>query len=207
MSLAEQIQRVDGGQNDTLKAILTALGVTVGAQKIDQLAALAATISPKLKPDNLNSAETNALYGLGADAVPDEVLSKIKKLIDGVASDIRSRKNIVLGTYNGTGEYGLDHQNSISFEEAPTIVAIYGYHRPNNPYYASMPINAREDVWIMDVTTWNTDEPTQYTGFGVGNSCGQRSPDGKTLYWATYNGGAREQYNEAGYIYHYFAIV
>lgn len=113
MSLAEQIQRVDGGQNDTLKAILTALGVTVSNQKIDQLAALAATISPKLKPDNLNSAETNALYGLGADAVPDDVLAKISAALDEANGKIDSQVKIVSAKTTG---------NSITFESAPSYV-------------------------------------------------------------------------------------
>lgn len=77
MSLSEQLQRVDGGQNNTLKAILNALGVTVGSQKIDQLAALAATISPKLKPDNLLSASVASLLGLGSNAVPNDAFKAL----------------------------------------------------------------------------------------------------------------------------------
>lgn len=121
MSLAEQIQRVDGGQNDTLKAILTALGVTVSNQKIDQLAALAATISPKLKPDNLNSAETNALYGLGADAVPDDVLAKIRSLISETASSV---PRIECAKTTGT---------SITFSFSPTYV-VAGFIPPQYRY-------------------------------------------------------------------------
>ena len=119
MSLAEQIQRVDGGQNDTLKAILTALGVTVGTQKIDQLAALAATISPKLKPDNLNSAETNALYGLGADAVPDEVFYAIKEWIDSFSEN---SVHCIFGKRTGNGS---SEGFSISFPQKPKLIILY----------------------------------------------------------------------------------
>lgn len=119
MSLAEQIQRVDGGQNDTLKAILTALGVTVGAQKIDQLAALAATISPKLKPDNLNSAETNDLYGLGADAVPDDVFYAIKEWIDDFSEN---SVHCIFGKRTGNGSSG---GFSISFPQKPKLIILY----------------------------------------------------------------------------------
>lgn len=74
MSLSEQIQRVDGSQNDILKKVLGAFGVTVGENKIDQLAALA-KVAPLLKENSLYSSATAALFGLGADSVPDDVLA------------------------------------------------------------------------------------------------------------------------------------
>lgn len=78
MSLSEQIQRVDGSQNDILKKVLGAFGVTVGENKIDQLAALAKA-APLLKENSLYSPETAALFGLGADSVPDDVLALLSK--------------------------------------------------------------------------------------------------------------------------------
>lgn len=168
---------------------------------------------PTQQGDPLNKATllkdaTAALYGLGADAVPDDVLSKIKSLIEGVKNELRVRKNIILGSYTGTGESGPEHFNSLSFEEAPTVVAIYGYHRTDtsNPYYKSLP-GGKTSVWIMDVTSWPVDAPNQYVGFGNGNSYGQKSSDGKTIRWATYSGDAEAQFNEAGNTYHYFAII
>lgn len=76
MSLAEQIQRVDGSQNDILKKVLGAFGVTVGENKIDRLAALA-KLAPLLKENSILSSDTRALYNLGTDAVPDDVLKKL----------------------------------------------------------------------------------------------------------------------------------
>lgn len=78
MSLAEQIQRVDGSQNDILKKVLGAFGVTVRENKIDRLAALA-KLAPLLKENSILSSDTRALYNLGPDAVPDDVLAYVGK--------------------------------------------------------------------------------------------------------------------------------
>lgn len=78
MSLAEQIQRVDGSQNDILKKVLGAFGVTVGENKIDQLAALA-KVAPLLKENSLYSSATASLFGLGADSVPDDAFALLSK--------------------------------------------------------------------------------------------------------------------------------
>lgn len=77
MSLSEQTSRVANGGKDTLKAILEKMGATVpSTTKIDGYPALAAGV------DNMAiSAATKALYGLGSDAVPDDVLSKLSKSI------------------------------------------------------------------------------------------------------------------------------
>lgn len=86
MSLAEQIQRVDGSQNDILKKVLGAFGVTVGENKIDQLAALA-KVAPLLKENSLYSSATAALFGLGAGSVPDDVLALLGRLNSGLGNE------------------------------------------------------------------------------------------------------------------------
>lgn len=72
MSLSEQIQRVDGSQNDIIKALAQSYGISTDGLKIDQVAS-AVKASPKFKQDGLFSAATAALFGLGTDAVPDDV--------------------------------------------------------------------------------------------------------------------------------------
>lgn len=133
MSLAEQIQRVDGGQNDTLKAILTALGVTVNGQKIDQLSALAAQISPKLKPENLASESTLTSYGLSSGSTVNDVLAKLSKAAlvgEGgnfylPSGDKIPNIAITIGQYVGTGLSGSSNPNSISVGFDLNAVFIY----------------------------------------------------------------------------------
>lgn len=86
MSLAEQIQRVDGSQNDILKKVLGAFGVTVGENKIDRLAALA-KLAPLLKENSILSSDTRALYNLDTDAVPDDVLANLGVFRYGVGNE------------------------------------------------------------------------------------------------------------------------
>lgn len=78
MSLSEQTSRVANGGKNTLKAILEKMGATVpDTTKIDGYPALAAGV------DNMAiSAATKALYGLGSDAVPDDVLKRIPGMMD-----------------------------------------------------------------------------------------------------------------------------
>ena len=78
MSLSEQIQRVDGSQNDIIKALAQSYGISTDGLKIDQVAS-AVKSSQKFKQDGLFSAATAALFGLGSDAVPDDVFAYLGK--------------------------------------------------------------------------------------------------------------------------------
>lgn len=79
MSLSEQTARVAGGGKNTLKTILQKLGVSVGAEYIDQYPQLAEQISDKLNPDNLLSAQTGALFGLDASGTVNQALAVLGK--------------------------------------------------------------------------------------------------------------------------------
>ena len=78
MSLSEQIQRVDGSQNDIIKALAQSYGISTDGLKIDQVAS-AVKSSQKFKQDGLFSAATAALFGLGSDAVPDDCFAYLGK--------------------------------------------------------------------------------------------------------------------------------
>ena len=70
------------------------------------------------------STATAGLYGLGANAVPDDVLEAAKTLIDNAQNTADGAPKIVTGSYVGTGQ----NTNSISFELSPKIVFIRGYN-------------------------------------------------------------------------------
>lgn len=78
MSLSEQIQRVDGSQNDIIKALAQSYGISADGLKIDQVAS-AVKSSQKFKQDGLLSAATAALFGLGPDSVPDDGFAYLGK--------------------------------------------------------------------------------------------------------------------------------
>ena len=67
---------------------------------------------------------TAALYGLPNTAVPDDVLSKIKTLIDSANANANTKARIATGSYTGTGTYGSNNPNSLTFEFEPKLVFI-----------------------------------------------------------------------------------
>ena len=110
MSLAEQVQRVDGGQNAALKAIIKKLGGTVpDTTKIDGYAALVNGLTVYDADDQL-SGTTKTAYGLVTDATPDEVLAILSKAVlstsDGdiklpSGDSVPGIPKLVYGTYVG----------------------------------------------------------------------------------------------------------
>lgn len=73
-----------------------------------------------LNKDTLLKDATAALFGLGSDAVPDDVLAKLAEAAfveDGVLTDIDGNivaPQIATGSYVGTGTAGASNPNSIS---------------------------------------------------------------------------------------------
>lgn len=107
INLSEQLGRVDGAQNDILKAIVKAFGITLSNEKIDEIADLV-TASGKFKQDALLSGATATLFGGDASMVPDEVLSILSKasLWDGESFKLPNNSSIPVastksGSYTG----------------------------------------------------------------------------------------------------------
>lgn len=126
MSLSQQLQRVDGSQNETLKAILRALGVSASSQKVDQLPALAAAISNKVNPENILSSATAASLGLPASATANDAFLKLSS-----AGGL-----YVTGTYigNGTTSDNDEQEIVLGFRPSAVIVAYTGYFSPDAGY-------------------------------------------------------------------------
>ena len=69
---------------------------------------------------------TAALFGLGGDAVPDDVLNAIKTLINGANANADAKAQIATGSYTGTGTYGASNPNSLTFDFEPKLVIVHG---------------------------------------------------------------------------------
>ncbi len=63
------------------------------------------------------TAATKTLYGLGSEAVPDDVFVRIKSFIN-------AGVKIAAGIYTGTGTYGSTNKNSLAFTFSPKTVII-----------------------------------------------------------------------------------
>lgn len=75
---------------------------------------------------------TAALYGKGADAVPDDILSILSKAVlavNGNLQDIGGSNvgtRIETGSYVGTGTYGASNPCSLTFDFTPKYIVISG---------------------------------------------------------------------------------
>lgn len=116
MSLSTEIERVDGAQNDILKALAQSYGINTSGLKIDQVAAKVKA-SQKFKLDSLLSTATAGKYDLGADATPNDAFEKIKVLLDA----LQNTAKIVQGSYVGTGE--LSKTITLGFKPKLLILA------------------------------------------------------------------------------------
>ena len=128
---------------------------------------------------------TAALFGLGGDAVPDDVLNAIKTLINGANANADAKAQIATGSYTGTGTYGKSNPNSLTFDFVPKFVAFsstrytaFGYLlNPGTRAYLSGNASGGDQT-----VTWNN----------------------KTVSW--YSGDAHEQLNYTNTEYYYIAI-
>lgn len=190
MSLSEQINRVDGSQNSTLKTILEKLGVSPGSSKIDQYPTVANGISNKVSPENIVSSSTATSFGLSSSATANQVFVKIKSLIDTVTSTANSKTAIVIGSYTGDGSYSANTERQINlgfkpkavlFSAAPGIAAFGGgaFLSNNNNYY-----NALITSTVTQGTAYISLESYGFRVFQGGNA----------------------QFNYSGYVYRYIAF-
>lgn len=146
---------------------------------------------------------TAALFGLGADAVPDDVLALIKQMIDSNYSELSSLANskakIAIGSYIGTGRYGESDPNRLTFNFIPQYIAIY--HIGSD--YGKTPIKTELMQGMYGVFNKNNI-------FSVDYYDGDNANTGVILEWGTtvkfYANSLTHQPNKQGVTYKYFAI-
>lgn len=109
--------------------------------------------------------------------------------------------NVASGSYDGTGTYGVNNANSLTFPFVPKLVLIVAHH--NRTYE----IDERDDweylasetflhsIFMVIATDLLT---TEYKGSM------KKSADGKTIYW--YSSSASMQRNESRDTYYWIAI-
>ena len=145
-----------------------------------------------LNADSLLKAATATMYGLGAAAVPDDVLALIKTLIDnGDASanaNANSRAKMELVSYIGTGLYGSDSACSVTFSFPPKVVFLLV--RSNGSFidrdFRGNPGNLTYCTTIvasLESTEYTTSHGFYYEPSQNSRSSGKKSADGKTFSW------------------------
>lgn len=100
-----------------------------------------------------------------------------------------SKTEVELLTYMGTGTYGLDNPNSLSFKRRPSFVAIYAYQYMGGEYAADeYPTIIHSGHNAVSSATFTEQYTTGSGFFGEVDSNmdvfgGKISADGKTMYW------------------------
>ena len=138
---------------------------------------------------------TAAMFGFGDDAVPDEVLAKIKTLIDSTTALARTKAEMSVVSYTGTGTYGEANPTSITFGFTPKVVLLFDAANDITAYRASL---AAFNIYFL---IWGVT-----TGYFYANgSYGPVSYSGNTV--SLYNTKqANLQLNESGQTYYAVAF-
>ena len=139
---------------------------------------------------------TAALFGLGADSVPDDVLQKLAGaafVSGGTITDVNGNQlgvQIETGSYVGTGTHGEDNPNSLTFGFEPKMVFVIGGNRRALGAFSSSALSKGMSI----------------SSFGAGIIGGLAvSWSGSTVTWY-YSGSAASQLNEINSGYEYLAI-
>ena len=187
------------------------------------------TLYPKTKVEQVEGAytqqqiladSTKGLYGLGTDAVPDDVLALLKTLVDNAQTSANNKARIAVGSYVGTGTYGESRPNSLTFDFIPSVLVMLAYKKSN--YFT--PLTSRYDhsytnIFPCDIlsgTDFVSYDFATYVSVGANGSNGYiaRTSDKKTLKWyaTLYNNSDKlidssaSQYNTANVEYFYIAL-
>lgn len=150
-----------------------------------------------LNKKNLLTDETAALFGLGGDSVPDEVLRLLKKAVDDHALEISHRPLIETGSYTGTGTYGETGANKLTFDFAPKFIAVASPLSGNGANIDYAFIVAGYSGMSVTGSIWN--------GANSQVAMLKSTVSGTTVSW--FNGNnALWQANQNGWIYNYVAV-
>lgn len=128
---------------------------------------------------------TAELFGLDANAVPDDVFHNL-------LGQLGDKARIATGSYTGTGTFGSSNPNSLTFEFEPKVVFI-GAGTTNTFSIvmvrggASTGLILGDDYRGYQVVSWNENTVTWYLGY-------------------TQREAADMQLNERGITYYYAAI-
>lgn len=142
------------------------------------------------------STATAALFGLGADAVPDDVLEIVRSLIttaqntaNTANTTANSKATLVYGSYIGKGTYGSSNKNSLTFSSRPSLLII-----------RSKITDGRRNTG----TTFIYSSTVGIDDFSGSNML--TVSWGSTVSWYNIH-NASSQLNESGTIYYYAAII
>lgn len=169
-------------------------------------------VGTSLNKSTLLKDATAGSFGLGADAVPDDVLSILKDAVLNKNGDFVTpsgtsvkKAKVVVGSYTGTGTYGRSNLTSITFPVAPLIWGIIAVRLPTSGWVYPV---SHFSPWNPKSTGATKIQMFVYTSETYGPfKIVQSHPtySGSKVSW--WSPSAEEQNNILNAEYYYFGIV
>ena len=156
------------------------------------------------------SDSTKGLFALGTDAVPDDVFSLLKTLIDTAQSTANGRARISTGTYIGTGSTGISNKKSLTFDFPVQLFILHDGSAPvGTGFYGAYP-----SLYCLFLPrNENGVDIRMYYGDSTSNwyYCNFQFKNNKVMWYAHDRNGtetpsADYQFNTSGKTYYYIAI-
>lgn len=111
------------------------------------------------------------------------------------------------GSYVGTGTYGIDNANSLTFKFSPKIVWLLGMKGSTSVFNPIDLSDGESGVIPCDYLTTEYQNAPPYSGSAQVNYCYSKiSADRRTIYWYNSNRNSGAQYNSQSTVYYYIAI-
>lgn len=153
-----------------------------------------------LNKNSLLKDSTAALFGLGVDAVPDDVLNAIKTLIDTANANANTKAKIATGSYTGTGSSGKNNKTSLTLDFAPRLIIV----ARNVMDTLEGSANVRQmDVMILHPAVGGFSNYEFTAGANNFYSVGSEVSGNTVSWWSKY---PESQLNVSGKTYNYVAI-
>ena len=142
---------------------------------------------------------TASLYGLGASAVPNDVLATARSLISTAQDTADSKCKIMSGSYVGTGTYGSGNKNSLTFDSPPKMLIITS---PGSTFAN----NIRSYGLLLYIFGFDGLAPSTFTNKSDGFYMVTISGSGNTVSWYS-DESAQYQLNKSGVTYDYIVAI
>ena len=161
---------------------------------------VAAQIDDVYSKDDCLTNSTKTAYGLGSSAVPNSIFATARTLIQNAQDTADSKCLVDTGSYVGTGTYGSDNKNSLTFGGVPKLLIIsggasVGYGGPKS-YKQIIYLYGMNNFTTISSDGTSADDMQVVKLFASGNTVSWYSKD-----------DAAGQLNKSGTTYYYVALL
>lgn len=160
---------------------------------------VAAQINDVYSKDDCLTDSTRTAYGLGSSAVPNSIFVIARTLIQNAQNTADSKCLVETGSYTGTGTYGNDNKNTLTFGGVPKMLVVSAG--------ASRAYSSRTNTLMIILYGMTGLVMTSMDDSGTNNmTMVNISQSGSNISW--YGSDTAEgQLNKSGTTYYYVALL